>query len=171
MLTSELIYINKYCADTGQWIYLENAASKGTGLKIGRDHKLAQYIEKKIIKEKFSPDAVIGEIRAKGIKFATSICTKTLYNYIDKDVFSNITNKDLPVKRGAKKGSYKRTRVAHNNIKGTSIGSRPKSVETRKEYGHWEMDLVVGGAHKGKAALLVLTERKNREQIIREDPR
>ena len=170
MLTSTLIYINKYCADTGQRIYLENAASKGAGLKIGRDHKLAQHIENKIIKERYSPDAVIGEIRAKGIRFATSICTKTLYNYIDKDVFLNITNKDLPVKRGAKKGSYKRTRVAHNNIKGTSIESRPKSVETRKEYGHWEMDLVVGGAHTGKAVLLVLTERKSREQIIRKVP-
>jgi len=167
MLSSELVFINKYCADAGQRIYRSNATNKGAGLKIGRDHKLAQHIEAKIIKDKYLPDAVIGELRLKVIKFETSICTKTLYNYIDKEVFVNITNKDLPVKRIAKKGRYKRTRIAHNNLKGTSIECRPKNVENRNEYGHWEMDLMLGGSGKGKATLLVLTERKSREQIIR----
>lgn len=167
MLSTALLYVNKYCADAGQRIYHLNAANKGAGLKIGRDHKLAQHIENKILNEKYSPDAVLGEIRAKRISFETSICTKTLYSYIDKEIFANITNKNLPVKRNDRKGNYRRTRIAHNNLKGTSIEARPKSVETREEYGHWEMDLVVGGANKGKVALLVLTERKSRKQIIR----
>ena len=33
--------------------------------------------------------------------------------------------------------------------------------------GHWEIDLVVGGRGKGSAALLTLTERKTRKQLIR----
>ena len=36
----------------------------------------------------------------------------------------------------------------------------------RTEYGHWEMDSVVGSRKRGSAALLVLSERKSREEII-----
>jgi len=45
---------------------------------------------------------------------------------------------------------------ALKNLKGSSIEERPKEVNDRKEYGHWEMDCV----------LLVLSERKTREEII-----
>ena len=167
MLAHDLTYYEKYCADTAQRIYHKKAARKGACLRIGRDHELAGYIEKKIIRERYSPGAVIGEIRAKGLQFKTRICTKTLYNYIDKEVFANITNKDLPVKRGRKKKQHKRVRIAHHNLKGTSIEERPEAANNREEVGHWEMDWVVGGKGKSKAALLVLTERKTRKEIIR----
>ena len=170
MLNHDLTYVDKYCADTAERIYREKAANKGACLKIGHDHELANYIEKKIIQEKYAPDAVIGEIRAKSLKFKTSICTKTLYNYIDKEIFANITNKDLPVKRAPRKNRHKRVRVAHNNLKGTSIEERPEAADTREEAGHWEMDCIVSGKGKGKAALLVLTERKSRKEIIRKIP-
>ena len=52
----------------------------------------------KIKKEHYSPDAVIGRLRAEDKKFDTEICTKTLYNYIDKESFLNIRNKDLFIK-------------------------------------------------------------------------
>lgn len=166
LLNSDLTYREQYCADAGQRIYDENAKNKGPGLKIGKDHKLAKHIEERIIKNKYSPDAVIGEIKAKGLKFDTSICTKTLYNYIDKGVFANITNKDLPVKKYKKKGNYHKVKIAHKNLKGTSIEERPKEIETRQEYGHWEMDCVVGKQGGSGAVLLVLSERKSRQEII-----
>jgi IS30 family transposase len=123
--------------------------------------------QKQIIKDKYSPDAVIGEIEAKGFDFKTKICTKTVYNYIDRgDVFLTLTNKDLPVKKEKKKGSYKKVRIAHKNLKGTSIEDRPVSVENREEYGNWEMDCVVGNQGGSGAALLVLSERKTRKEII-----
>ena len=163
---SEPLYIVEkvYAADVGQRRYEEASANKGRGYKIGHDHKLATYIEKKIIEEKYSPDAVIGEIKEKRLKFNTSICTKTVYNMIDKGVFLNLTNKDLPMKKVGKKRKYKHVRkVALNNIKGRSIEERPPEIETREEYGHWEMDCVVGS---GKACLLVLTERMSRKELI-----
>ena len=154
----------RYCADAGQRKHDERASHKGRPLKIGHDHKLAEYIEKKIGEEKYSPDAVIGEIRVKGLRFEASICTKTVYNYIDKNVFLNITNKDLSVKKDKKKRKYRRTgAVALNNLKGRSIEERPESIETREERGHWEMDCVVG---KGVACLLVMTERMSRHELI-----
>ena len=128
--------------------------------------KLAAHIEKKIVKDKYSPDAVIGEIKAKGLAFKTSICTKTLYNYIDQGFFATLSNKDLPVKKDKKKSKYKKVRIPHKNLKGTSIEDRPSSINERSEYGHWEMDCVVGKQGGSGATLLVLSERKSREEII-----
>ena len=167
LLNHDLTYREEYCADAGQRIYEENARNKGPGLKIGKDHKLVKYIENKIIKEKYSPDAVIGEIEEKGLKFETKISTRTLYNYIDRgDVFLNLTNKDLPVKREGKKRDYRKVKIPHKNLKGTSIEERPPEVDRREEYGHWEMDCVVGKREGSGAVLLVLSERSRREEII-----
>jgi len=167
LLNSDFMYRKEYCADAGQRIYTRNSRSKGPELKIDKDHKLVKHIENKIIKDKYSPDAVIGEIKAKNLKFDTNICTKTLYNYIDRDdVFLRLTNKDLPVKKDKKRGSYKKVKIAHKNLKGTSIEDRHESIEEREEYGHWEMDCVVGNQGGSGVTLLVLSERKSREEII-----
>jgi len=103
-------HINKtvYLPDAGQRKHNESAANKGRGLKIGYDHKLAKYIENKIKKEKWSPDVVIGRINIENLTFKTTICTKTLYNYIDKDIFAEISNKDLWVKKAVKKEIIKK---------------------------------------------------------------
>ncbi len=167
LLNYNLTYKEEYCADAGQRVYEENAKAKGPGLKIGKDHKLAKYIENKIIRDKYSPDAVIGEIKEKELEFETEICTKTLYNYIDRgDVFLNLTNKDLPVKKECKKRDYKKVKIPYKNLKGTSIEERPKEVDNREEYGHWEMDCVIGKREGKGAVLLVLSERSIREEII-----
>jgi IS30 family transposase len=82
-------------------------------------------------------------------------------------VFLKLTNKDLPVKKDGKKRIYQRVnkRVSLKNIKGSSIEERPQEAEERREYGHWEMDCVVG-RKESQAVLLVLSERKTREEII-----
>jgi transposase, IS30 family len=167
---SDLTYRMEYCADAGQRVYDNNGQNKGPGLKIGNDHKLAEHIEGRIIKDKYSPDAVIGEIKVKKLKFKTTICTKTLYNYIDQGIFLSITNKDLPVKKDKKKRPYSKVRT-HRRLKGTSIEDRPPEVETREEYGHWEMDCVVGKRQGGGSVLLVLSERQRREEIIFKIPK
>lgn len=165
-LNTDLTERKEYCADVAQRKYEGNAGNKGPGLKIGNDHELAKYIEDKIIDEKQSPDAVIGRIKAAGLKFKTSICTKTLYNYIDKGVFLKLSNKDLLNKRNKAKRKYKKIRkVALNNTKGRSIEERPEEINTREKIGHWEMDCVVSG-RGSKEVLLVLTERYSRKAVI-----
>lgn len=124
-----MTYRDAYIADASQRVYDENATGKGPGLKIDNDHKLVQHIEDKIIKEKYSPGAEIGEIRTKELEFDTSICTKTLYNYIDQELSLKLTNKDLPVKKNKMKGRYNKVRIANKNLKGTSIEKRPVEVE------------------------------------------
>lgn len=164
----EPLYIIKrtYKADTAQMRRNERASNKGRGIKIGNDQKLADYIEGKIKEDKWSPDVIIGRIKMKGMKFKTSICTKTLYNYIDKNLFLEVTNKDLWVKKdGKKKRDYNKVRkVALNNKNGKSITERPKEANERSEQGHWEIDLVIG--KKGtKRVILTLVERKNRKSL------
>jgi len=164
-INQHLLTFKKYCADVGQRIYNENASNKGPSIKIGHNHELAKFIEKKIKKDKFSPYASLEEAK-KQKDLEVNICLKTLYNYIDNDIFLEISNNDLPVKKQGKKRKYKKCRVSLNNIKGTNIEERPEEVDYRTVYGHWEMDTVVSGKNKSKAALLVFTERFTREEMI-----
>lgn len=166
-LNSDYTTEMRYSPDIAQQRCEENLKVRGTQLKIGNDIKLANYIEEKIINEKYSPAAVIGEIKAKGLEsqFNTMICTRTLYSYIDKGIFFKLTNKDLPVKAN-KKRRYKKVRTQKRASAGTSIEKRPPEIETREGFGNWEMDTVVGARGKSKQSLLVLTERKTRKEII-----
>ena len=74
-LNSDYSYRLEYCADTAQADYACKAQNKGSSLKTGYDHELAKYIEAQIIEEKRLPDAVIGRIKTRGMKFKTNICT------------------------------------------------------------------------------------------------
>jgi IS30 family transposase len=163
----EDLYIVKlvYRADTAQMRHGEQAANKGRNLKIGNDQKLADYIEDEIKNHNKSPDAIIGEIKAEKKEFKTTICTKTVYNYIDKGIFREVTNADLPIKKNGKKRDYSKIRtVALNNKDGVSITERPKEANDRSEYGHWEIDLVVG-KQGTKPVILTLVERKTRQSV------
>ena len=159
-------YVTKteYSAQVAEKDHCEKGSYKGTMLKIGNNYHLANYIEQKIGEEGLSPYATLQQAINDNEPFANLICVKTLYNYIDMDLFLNISNKDLWVKKNKKKRKMKKVRHAYTNIDGRKIDERPKEIDKRDEYGHWEMDTVVG---KGKTTLLVLTERKTREEIIR----
>jgi transposase, IS30 family len=119
-----------------------------------------------MLEEHFSPDAIIGEIKVKGLKFEGQICTKTLYNYIDAGLLSGISNKNLWEKRDKKKLGYKTvSRINTKNRDCRSIEDRPKKINNRVEYGHWEGD-TVKGPQGSKTGLFTLTERKSKEEII-----
>ncbi|MBQ9388228.1 MAG: IS30 family transposase [Lachnospiraceae bacterium] len=159
---SEWIDEERYSCDKAEEQYQQGLRDKGTDLKIGSDHAYADYIEHMICDEKYSVDAALASAKAEG--FATSVTRTTIYSYIDKGIFYRLTNKDLPV-RGKKKHKYRKIR-AKSLPKGTSIDKRPKVVYSRKDFGHWEMDLVVGKRKRG-SVLCVMTERKTRDEIIR----
>lgn len=156
----------RYSADLADMRTRMAESAKGPQLKIGNDRELAEYIERKIAVDKYSPAAVLGEIQAKGIKFSVTIHSpNTIYSYIDKGIFLNLTNKDLPV-RGNKKRGYHKVKPIKRPPRGDSIEQRPVGVRDRNSFGHWEMDTVVSARGSNKA-LLVLTERLTRREIIR----
>lgn len=158
--------VGAYSADIAQKDYDYKATSKGAQLKIGNDHDFAAYVECGIAEKHYSPAAVLGEIRTKGLHFRTSICTRTLYNYIDKQVFLRITNRHL-LRKGQRKQPYKRVHAVRTKKPlCTSIEDRPEAAHSRQEIGHWEMDTVVGKSKGAGQALLVLTERLTRQEMI-----
>lgn len=155
----------RYSSDLGQKNHDWNAQGKGRNIKIGNDRPLAEYIEEKIIEDKYSPEAASAAAAESGIEFTTSISVRTLYRYIDKGIFLKLTNKDLPVK-GKRKKHNKRVKVQKRASAGESIENRPDEVKDREIFGHWEMDTVKGKQGVTKSCMLVLTERKTRDEII-----
>ena len=81
-LTTDLIEIYVYSAEVAQKKNEENETAKGTNLKIGNDMRLAEFIEKEIKEEKSSPEVIAYKV--KNGKFSTTLCFKTIYNYILK---------------------------------------------------------------------------------------
>lgn len=163
-LTTDL----RYSPEKAQKRCEELLQVRGTQLKIGNDIEFANYLEHKIVDDDMSPAAVLGELKIKGTdkNFKTSICPTTLYSYIDKGIFLRLTNKELPVK-SKKKRSYNRVRrIQKKASAGTSIEKRPEDINTREEFGHWEMDSVIGKKKRSKNTFLVLSERKTRKEII-----
>lgn len=155
----------RYSCDKGQQTHDWNAQGKGRSLKIGKDVKLAEFIEDKIVEDGYSPEASLAAVKRSGLKFKTMISVRTLYRYIDHGLFLRLTNKNLPVK-GRKKKKNKTVHVQKRASAGTSIEQRPEEVKSREIFGHWEMDTVKGKKGVTKSALLVLTERKTRKEII-----
>lgn len=155
----------RYSSDKGQQTHDWNAQGKGKPLKIGNDVKLAEYIEQKIVEDKYSPEAALTAAETSGIEFNTTISVRTLYRYIDNGIFLKLTNKDLPVK-GKKKKKNKKVQTQKRASAGESIENRPDEVKDRETFGHWEMDTVKGKRGVTKSCMLVLTERKTRDEII-----
>ena len=165
-IQTDLSEKKQYRANVGQADYVKQGRNKERSLKIGKDTQLEEHIRVKLIDGLFSPDAIIGEIKARGLKFKGIICTKTLYNYIEAGIFSGISNENLWEKRKSKKRKYKTiVRVSCKNRLARNIDERPQKVNNRLEYGHWEGDCVKGPLGS-KTSLFTLTERKAREQII-----
>uniref|UniRef100_UPI004056AF9C IS30 family transposase n=1 Tax=Acetatifactor sp. TaxID=1872090 RepID=UPI004056AF9C len=152
-----------YSAEIGQKKHDEHNANKGRDLKIGNDYAFVHHVEDCIVNKHYSPYAALQT--AKG-KFKTDICLTTLYHYIDSGIFLNVTNKHLPIKKNDRKTSYNAVRTSYKNLRGKSIEERPKAVNERDTFGHWELDTVVGGKGKSRACLMVLTERKSRNELI-----
>ena len=164
--------VKEYSADKGQQLHDENQTMKGRPMKIGSDRAYADFLEKKMLgigengkidkRRRFSPAAALAAARREGFK--TSVCVATLYSYIEKGIFLHLTTKDLWEKGKRKKRTYDQVRrVAHPKLPG--IWERPELIDQRREFGHWEMDLVVS-CSGGKGALLTLTERSTRQEMI-----
>ena len=166
---TELRVHQVYSCDRAQDLYDLNASAKGPGLKLGCNYELAEFVRCRIVDHKEAPDVVAHRMRQADME--GFVCTKTLYNYIDEGVIPGVSNESLWEKRKRCKQRRKGLRRRAKSIsKGPSIELRPAEAESREEFGHWEMDLVVGPTRGSNAALLTLVERKHRRTIIRKIP-
>lgn len=165
---SDLSYFKTYSPDLAQLKTDENLKAKGPDLKLGRDFSLVQDISHRIKEDHFSPDAIIMHYNKTDWPSETRICTRTLYRYIAEGLIPGVTSVDL-LHKGKRSTLSKKVPRRHARAASArkSITLRPEQVNLRLEEGHWEMDCVVSGKGKGNEALLTLTERSKRYQIIR----
>lgn len=89
--------------------------------------------------------------------------TKTVYRYI-KDGLLRVKPIDLPKMVSIRKRSKVRPK-ATKKILGKSIEERPETSTNRSEFGHWEIDLMLGKKTKGEAVVMTLVERQTRFAI------
>lgn len=125
--------------------------------------KFVSWTIEKVLKDSWSLDACHGyAVENSLFPISEMVCVKTLYNYVDS-MLLKLRNIDLPLKV--------RRRKAHHNVKknlkhlGRSIDERPCNIDERAEFGHWEVDTVVGSKSKDDNVVLTLVERVTRKYI------
>ena len=138
---------------------------KGTSrIKLMYNKELIKEVNRLLKEEGKSPDIVAYRIRQDN-SFNVKVSTNTIYDGIRKG-YLEVSTKD----RKRMKDKSRRCRVERNPIpeskKDRSIELRPDYINNRKEFGHFEMDLVLGKQGKDKECLLTLTERKTRFEIV-----
>jgi IS30 family transposase len=136
--------------------------SKQKCLKVAMDADLKNYVLKEI-KAKQSPEGISGRIRniETHITYASP---KAIYNFV-YSIHGRQIERFLYTNRVKKKGGRKRGSKSPADSTKTSIENRPKSVETREEFGHFEGDFIVSGKD-GTGSILVLVERKTRYPFV-----
>ncbi len=155
-----------YLADTGEAIYKKHRINSCRTYKRLECNDFIKYVVDNILNDKpWSIDACVGEaLKSKRFKRSEMVCTKTLYNYIDLGLLS-IRNMDLPLKL---RRNTKPARVRlHKKKLGKSIEERSADIKTREEFGHWEIDTVIGEKSGNDSVLLTIVERQTRNAIIR----
>lgn len=160
--------ISSYFAEAGQSIYMRNRKNCGSKYKLFKCERFIEHVYKLFYENKHSFDSITGSCRiSESFTVADMVCTKTLYNYVDKGLLQ-ISNVDLPFKL---RRETKSNRIrSHKRKLGTSIDLRPDTINSRSEFGHWEIDTVIGSKSKEDNVLLTITERMTRKQIIRMIP-
>ena len=157
-------YKNMYSAlrAQGNYEYRKNKAGRKSAIEI--DRALKEFIEEKILKEKWSPEEVAGYIKRHDIKFKIQPSYQAIYYWIEKKQLK-IKAIDLvhKVKRKGKKAKEKVERVPKHEEK--SIHRRPEEINENKPFGHWELDCVEG-KHNTKKTYMTLLERVTKKYIV-----
>jgi transposase, IS30 family len=141
---------------------LRRKQSKQKCLKVAMNPILKAYVTAQLIAEQ-SPEGISGRLKEHEhqIPYAS---TKAIYNFIDSDHGGPLEH-HLYRKRVKRHGGRKRGSIAVSDATKVSIIDRPRSIETREEFGHFEGDFIESG-RDGTGSLLVLVERKTRYPFL-----
>lgn len=129
--------------------------------------KFLKAVEAHFKDEHWSLDACVGYFRA-AHEFARKemVCTKTLYNYVDRGILK-IKNIDLPQKLRRKPRKDAPPIRTNKKKYGRSIEERPAHVASRERFGDWELDLVIGSSRKDHALMTLLERTTRYYKVIR----
>ena len=131
--------------------------------------KLKEFIENKILIDKWAPDAIAGYIISHELYKQdgfTSISTTTIYRAIHYGILKVKKEDTRRMTKFEKSGKYSTKGDLPESKISYSIELRPDDINKREFFGNWELDTVISttkGTHK---CLMTLTERKTRFEII-----
>lgn len=156
--------VQRYKADAGKKVYFEHRQNCRKQYQCLRTVRFLRYVVARFRgDEKWSLDACYGAaLRSGAFRRDELVCTKTLYNYVNLGLIP-IKNIDLPEKL-RRKTKAKKNRENKKKL-GKSIEERPEIVALRTEFGHWELDSVIGKKKEGEPTVVTLTERKLRMSL------
>lgn len=145
----------------GKYEYSKKKAGRKSKLSKG----LKQFIEDKILIEKWSPEEVAGYIKVNNIKFEIQPSFQLIYYWIEKKKLKikavDLVHKVKLEKKNKKK--EKEEKLPKHEEK--SIHKRPTEIDENKEFGHWELDCVEG-SKKSKKTYMTLLERLTKKYIV-----
>lgn len=140
---------------------LRRKNSKFQCLKVAKNIDLKKFVIENI-KEDQSPEGISGRLKEveKDLEYAS---TKAIYKFvesahgrqIEKHLYHNAVKK--------RSGPKNKKKVSIDGR--TMIDQRPKKIEKRLEFGHYEGDFIESG-DDGTGSLLVLIERKTRYPFL-----
>lgn len=125
-----------------------------------KSKKIQQFVRRKL-RAGWSPEIISGRLKEQ--KTDLSISPEAIYQFVynqdtpDRELLISQLCRAHRKRRIKGKGRKVRKTKIPNRI---PIDARPKAVEHRKEFGHWEADTMV--SRKSKPTLHSITERKTR---------
>ena len=146
----------EYSAKRGQKNYESNRSRCHKSGKVSAENPFVVWVFNCVRTNKWSLDACAGYAKKhKLFPEDEMVCTKTLYNAVWNGIL--LCPFDLPeaLKRSPKKHGMRKNK----RVLGTSIDERPVEFANREEFGHWEIDTVVGHKSGKESVVLTLVEK------------
>lgn len=124
-----------------------------------KNDKIFSYVVDKL-RCGWSPEQISGRLKRKNTG-KTVVCHETIYRYIYSEEGKKKNLSEYLVRHHYKRRKWHSRYLYRRGIANrVSIRLRPKEVEKREIFGHWEGDVVEGKAHRG--GIQTLLERKTR---------
>lgn len=168
-LTTDYLPYQVYFADTAQILHEQRCQHDYCRLHLqGCWQFFFNWLTAKVKQTKFRLQSMDGYCHLFKRRYPFHACpsTPTVYRYLNRGLL-DLDNTILPEKlrRHIKHAGRHRDR-RNKRLAGTSIEQRPQAVNQRQTFGDWEGDLVKGKRVVNEPALLTLTERKSRYELI-----
>lgn len=124
-----------------------------------KNPKIYSYVSEKL-RSGWSPEQISGRLK-KDNKGENVICYETIYRYIYSEQGKVKNLSEYLVRHHYRRRKQHTRHLYQRHIQGRiSIRLRPKEVNKRRSFGHWEGDVVEGISHK--RSIQTLLERKTR---------
>ena len=132
----------RYLGDSGQRVYEHRRRNRNCPIRLPKAKKFVSFAVEQILTKHLALDTICGLAREKGY-------------FIERGLLK-ARNINLTLK--VRRKQHCKGHPQHKRLYGLSIEALPQVVNQREEFGHWEIDTVVG-RRKSQSVLLTLDER------------